>query len=264
VLFEHATRVRPPHTTCGALRALDVSRLAAGTYTVEIQARPAASPAQAVRPGPSAVSEPAGGECVTVSGRFQVHWDAGAWRRSRHDRVEEASLLLQGESWERFVALEPGQQEAMLDSVWTDLGGRIDDFSRAELVARFRQRLVVADARYGGRRRGALADRGRVYVHFGEPDEIHKELTPQDEDLIYNFVHREVDAWDAAATGGMPRVHWLSTAAYQVWYYNHRGDPLLPEQALRVRGGELRFIFVDQMGTGDYRLLYTNLFGGSI
>ncbi len=49
-----------------------------------------------------------------------------------------------------------------------------------------------------------------------------------------------------------------------MWYYNRRGDPLLPSQALRVRDGELRFIFMDRMGTGNYQLIYTNLFGGMI
>ncbi len=265
-ILAQQSRVRPAWRRCGALRTLDVSRLAAGTYTVEIQARPAASPAQAVRSGPSTVSATSthGHNLAQVAGHFQVHWDAKAWQVSQQERMEEASVLFQGEAWERFVSLEPGRQEALLDSLWTDVGGVTQGMNRAEIKALFRQRLRVADARYGGLRRGCLADRGRVYIHFGEPDEIHKELAPQEQDLIYNFLQREISDSEAAAAGGRPRVHWMDGSAYQVWYYTHRGSPLLPVQAMRVHGGALRFIFVDEMGNGDYRLIYTNLFGGTI
>ena len=33
-------------------------------------------------------------------------------------------------------------------------------------------RIVDADARYGGFGRGALSDRGRVFIRWGEPDRV--------------------------------------------------------------------------------------------
>ncbi len=276
-LYESKSRVIPHWHRCGALRHMDVSRLPAGTYAVEFQARPVVSPAQTARPGLSAASipsapppsagppaTPASPTASQVTGRFQVLWDPRAWRSSQQDLVEEASLLFEDDVWSRFMSLEPGQQEAMLDSLWKALAAGSAGPGSAEMKHRFRERLAVADARYGGLQRGCLSDRGRVYVHFGEPDEIHKELAPHEEDLIYRFLEREVNAVEAAGAGGRPRGHWLNSSAYQVWYYTNRGRPLLPSQGLRVRDGSLRFIFLDEMGTGNYRLIYTNLFGGMI
>jgi len=261
VLLEDKSRLIPRSHRCGALRHLDVSRLPAGTYAVEFQARPVVSPAQTARPGLSAATSPSP---ALVTGLFQVLWDARAWRSSQQDLVEEASLLFEGDAWERFVGLQPGQQEATLDSLWKALAAGNSGSAKAELKRRFRERLAVADARYGGLQRGCMSDRGRVYVHFGDPDEIHKELAPHEEDLIYRFLEREVSDIEAAGAGGRPRVHWLNSSAYQIWYYTNRGQPLLPSQALRVRDGSLRFIFLDELGTGNYRLIYTNLFGGMI
>jgi GWxTD domain-containing protein len=260
-LYENTSRVTPRWHRCGALRQMDVSRLPAGTYAVEFKARPVVSPAQTARPGLSAATSLS---ATLVTGHFQVLWDARAWRAPHRDLVEEASLLFEGDAWEHFLSLQPGQQEATLDSLWEALAGEGAIAAMNDAKICFRERLAVADARYGGPQRGCTTDRGRVYVHFGEPDEIHKELAPREEDLIYKFIQREVSDIQASGTGGRPRVHWLDSSAYQVWYYNNRGHPLLPSQALRVRDGALRFIFLDELGSGNYRLIYSNLFGGMI
>ena len=40
------------------------------------------------------------------------------------------------------------------------------------------------------------------------------------------------------------------------------GAPLLPDRGTPLsKGRSLEFIFVDDLGTGDYRLTYSNVFG---
>ena len=50
-------------------------------------------------------------------------------------------------------------------------------------------------------------------------------------------------------------------SAYEVWNYQIRGEPLFPEQEDPVQRTGIKFIFVDDMGYGDMRLVYTNLSG---
>ena len=50
----------------------------------------------------------------------------------------------------------------------------------------------------------------------------------------------------------------LDNRAYEVWEYTKRGDPLLPEYISPGLRFGLKFIFVDELGTGDYMLVYTN------
>ncbi len=251
VLFEEQARVRPRWDRCGLVRQLDVTQLAAGAYVIELTARQVGI----------AAGEPASGP-VRLHARFQVAWDPDSWAQPITARMEEASLLMDPERWDRFVKLGTGQQEAALDSLWRSVRGGGSD--PEELKALFRQRAATADARFSGTRRGILTDRGRVFVNFGDPDEIHKQLAPQDEDLIYYFLRREIDDTEAGEAGGRPHRHPMDTSRYQVWYYINWGRPLFPQvqSQLRGGGGGLRFIFLDEMGTGDYRLIYTNLFGG--
>jgi GWxTD domain-containing protein len=251
VLFEQWGRVEPRWDRCGIVRQFDVAQLAAGAYLMELSARSVTL----------AGSEP-DGAVPRLRGRFQVQWDPESWARPLTERLEEASLLMYPDRWARFVELGAGQQEEVLDSLWQAFGGT--DQNPEGLKELFRSRMAEADARFGGTQRGSLTDRGRVYVNFGEPNEVHKELAPQEEDLIYYFLRREIDQTEADEAGGRPHRHPMDTSPYQVWYYINWGQPLFPEVKAQLRGGGggLRFIFVDEMGTGDYRLIYTNLFGG--
>jgi GWxTD domain-containing protein len=126
----------------------------------------------------------------------------------------------------------------------------------------FAERVRAADARFGGLRRGSLTDRGRVYVRYGEPDEVHKELLPTEENQIASFLDREVSDDERMEAGSFVRRSPLDASAYEVWYYAYWGEPLIPGQEPPARGRSLEFVFVDELGNGQYRLIYSNLFGG--
>lgn len=243
-LVREEVRVTIPGAHAGLLREVDVSSLAAGSYGLELKI------------GPAEPSEPA--SAFRISGRFEVHWDPDAWQKSAHQRNEEASLLLDDEAFQAFLHLEAGQQEAHLDSLWQDSGdGAVGSLKRV-----FRDRVATADERFSAAGRGCLTDRGKTYIRFGEPDEVHKELLPQDEDQLFYFLGREIDDNEAVEMGGRPLRHPLDNSSYQVWYYTNRGDPLFREWGMMGSGGSLRFVFVDEVGDGTYQLVYTNLLGG--
>ncbi len=243
-LVRELVQVTIPVPHAGLLREVDVSSLAAGSYGLTL------------RIGAAGELEPAGG--FEVTGRFEVHWDPDAWQKSAHQRNEEASLLLDDEAFQAFLHLDPGHQEAHLDSLWQGSGeGAVDGLKRL-----FRDRVAVADQRFGAGGRGCLTDRGKTFIRFGEPDEVHKELLPQDEDQLFYFLGREIDDNEAVEMGGRPLRHPLDNSSYQVWYYTNRGDPLFREWGMMGSGGSLRFVFVDEVGDGTYQLVYTNLLGG--
>jgi GWxTD domain-containing protein len=246
-LVTESATLECPWARTGMVRQLDISRLPAGSYELALTVRRAADRSAAA--------------AVRAAAHFQIQWDPDSWRKTQSERLDEASLLLEDLQWRRYREMEPGQQEAFLDSVWASLERRRGD-AVGDLRTLFQQRVDIADARFGAAgRRGSLTDRGRVFVRFGEPDEVHKELNPRSEDLLFYFLQREIDE-EGAEAGGRPKRHPMDVSAYLVWYYIHHGEPLLEDGGGQQPGESLRFIFVDEMGTGDYRMIYSNLIGG--
>jgi GWxTD domain-containing protein len=241
--------LRVPEDRCGLLAELDVRALPAGSYVLQVEFQPAAGPRR--------------GEYLQTGGRFQMLWRAESWLRTEAQWVDEARLLLAPEALAAFRRLEPGAREALLDSFWTQVDGPVAATTfDGPTEVRYRERVAYADRRFGGRVRGSQSDRGRVHVRFGEPDEIHKELMPRQADRIAFFLEREIDDADRGDTGAPVRRSPHDTSAYEVWYYVNWGEPLFPADEPPTRGRSLEFIFVDELGNGEYQLIYTNLYGG--
>jgi len=100
-------------------------------------------------------------------------------------------------------------------------------------------------------------------VRFGEPDEIHKELMPLERDRIAYYLQREIDAAQRSDTGDPMRRSTEDTSSYEVWTYTSWGRPLFSrEGSVPTHGRPLQFIFVDELGTGQYKLIYSNLKDG--
>jgi GWxTD domain-containing protein len=233
-----------PHSRCAIVKDLSVADLPAGAFEIELTATPVESPGRTLR-------------CANT---FQVQWNQDSWRRTERERLDEAAIILDDEDWETYRFLEPGRQESFMAAFWQRHVA--SDGSAGQLRAKFHARIAKADEMFGGLRRGALTDRGKVYVRFGEPDEIHKELHPQVDDWVYNYLLREIDEVEAQEMGGRPVVHELDQSSYIVWSYLNRGDPLLKHWGDATSGRSLRFIFVDEMAGQEYRLIYSTLFGG--
>ena len=48
----------------------------------------------------------------------------------------------------------------------------------------------------------------------------------------------------------------FDTRPFEIWIYTRQGRPLFPERELDTPQDGLQFIFVDETGTGSYRLRY--------
>jgi GWxTD domain-containing protein len=203
------------------------------------------------------------GATYATGGHAQMLWREGFWDQTQSSLLAESTLLLSEEQLDRLGAMEPGQREALLDSVWGDIDGLLTgELLDGPTHALFNERMAVADARYACRVRGSLTDRGRVFIRYGEPDEIQKQLLPRDQDQIGAYLKREISADEAAEIGGILPRSPHDNSAYEVWEYIGRGAPLIPDREPSSNGRSLKFIFVDRLGNGEYRLIYASVYGG--
>jgi len=99
-------------------------------------------------------------------------------------------------------------------------------------------------------------------VRFGPPDEVRFELNPQDTELLTfqlpEELRREGEDDPVARLRLSKRRTYADNRAYEIWDYTTRGDPLLPDYVPPGQRLGLKFIFVDELGDGDYSLVYTN------
>jgi GWxTD domain-containing protein len=223
--------------------AFDASTLAAGSYEL-------------------VVSFDAGATPTVRRLRFNVAWQPETWRGDPRGRVDEAHFLLDDpDQEENFARLTRGEQEAFLDGYWAARDPS-PNTARNEAQDRFRERIATADGRWGtGFMRGMLSDRGRIYVRYGEPDEVQQELHPTN-GVQVNDLAREVAEREGIESGVRLQGRGIGSdmRAFEVWTY----DRLLhPSDELDQGSGPRRpmrrvFVFVDEEGYGDFVLRYAN------
>lgn len=221
----------------------DLTPLPAGTYELEVRWRQAAA------------------ETLMTGGRFQVLWDSALLPLDDARLLAYGRVLLSPPEFEEFAELDRGGREAFLRTLWGDADAGAST-TRSELEARFYHRVEEAERRFGGWPRGILSDRGRTLVRFGEPDDVQIELNPQDEELLWRVLPGEIGggADDYGSRERQTRHRTpLDNRAYEIWTYYGRGDPLIASYVNPGQQMGLKFIFVDEMGIGDYTLVYTNL-----
>lgn len=224
--------------------AFDVSTLPAGAYDLEVDAGDA----------PRAVKRLM---------RFNVAWRTETWRGDPRERLDEAHFLIDDEEKEEaFSFLSPGEQEAFLDRYWARLDPT-PTTAQNEERDRFYERVSYANDHFGtaGFEKGLFSDRGRIYVRYGEPDEIRREVMPT-QGLRVEDIARDVASREGvqAAEGLRGRGGGGDMRSFEIWTY----DRLLhPREELKQGSGPRRpmrrvFVFVDEEGYGYYVLRYSN------
>ncbi len=136
---------------------LDIDGLEEGRYSLQLQL------------------EGVAGRQVTESLMIRIHRPLLA--RGDDPATAEAQLTLfaDEEAARTFRRLPVGERTVFLDSLWSSLDPT-PDTPRNEAQDEFIRRLRYADERWRlGTRRGWDVDIGRVYIAFGEPDEIVEE-----------------------------------------------------------------------------------------
>jgi GWxTD domain-containing protein len=228
------------------LRRYDLSSLAGGAYRFEVELS-----------GTGAGAAP----LARTAGDFQVVWEERNWLRADAELREIARVVLPWADFEQFERLDRGRQETFLRQFWNrhaEVGpGGVNPLERT-----FEDRRRYADRSFHGLRSGMMSDRGRVFIRLGPADEVQAQLNPQDEELLWLTLPGEMA--DDGEFDGVERERLskrrtrYDNSAYEIWTYQTRGDPLLPEYIAPGQKLGLKFIFVDELGTGDYALVYTN------
>lgn len=119
--------------------------------------------------------EGAGAAALKTGRRIKVCRPLLAWGEDPGVTAAQLSLFTDGETVERFKHLPEGGRRGFLDSLWNALDPT-PGTERNEVQEEFTRRLRYADERWrAGGRRGWDVDIGRVYIAYGEPDEIADE-----------------------------------------------------------------------------------------
>jgi len=222
----------------------DVSTLPAGAFDLQVDVR---SPQGRAR----------------ASNRFNVAWRRDSWERDPREFLEEAHFLLDDPDQElRYAESTAGEQEAWLDRFWREKDPT-PLTAQNEARDRFDARVKYANDHFGidGVTKGMLSDRGRIYLRFGEPDEIRQQVIPTGNQSLQQV------AGDIAVNDDDPAYIQLrkpggigaDERAFEIWLYNRLDET----ETERLNKGskrllERKFVFVDEQGYGNYTLKYSS------
>lgn len=224
------------------ITSFDVSKLRTGEYELRAVVRHPESGAEA------------------VSGRsFNVLWKNEQWATSEQDILDEARVLFDEKEYDRFKEMSSGDRASYIEKFWLD-ADPTPTTGVNELRREFLKRVEYANRQFHDQRKGMLTDRGRIYIRFGEPDEVVREIMPtQDRQLDQQVrdLEEENIAGSMLATNDV-----FDTRPYEIWLYTRQGTPLFPEREATTTVTGLRFVFVDETGTGHYVLRYSSDFIG--
>ncbi len=220
-------------------------------------------------------SEPAGGYDLEVTAwqegdtgalirtaNFSVGWLPGSWLVDPSEADDAVHFLLSAEEERRFARLQVGERERFLEEFWRRRDPTPDT---AENEARrdFQARIDHANQNFDapGNDRGMFSDMGRVYIRYGEPEEVLKQVIPAG-DATLERVLQDLELSEDRPTGD---VHQKGlggdTRPYEVWVYESLAGATPdtdPARAGQVRSRRrLVFLFVDEHGYGNFTLRYS-------
>jgi GWxTD domain-containing protein len=237
---------------------MDLSAFPAGRYTLYAEYGPKGRPMIRIR-----------------SGAFDVAWEMRTWEASRRNLLAEARFLMDNESFKDFKNKSRAEQERELKKLWRSLDPDPATGTN-EAYEEFLARLDYVNANYSDYQLGIFTDRGLIYMRYGRPSEIIRDVLPMNRESTSDAIAKVKDKYRPvifSTHGGRPvfnrpgsdivvdkrRVGKVGEGGnvaypYELWIYEGRGDPILPrDKGLSPEIG-LRFLFIDRDGYGRYKL----------
>jgi GWxTD domain-containing protein len=198
-----------------------------------------------------------GREAVAERG-FGLVWGRDPWNRTEEEVLMEARVLYTEKEYERFEAMSTADREVYLEQFWAQHDPTPDTRDN-ELREEFGRRVRYANRQFSAfGRKGMVTDRGRIYIRFGEPDEVERETLPTRERQLDALVD---DLDDKSITArNLLTTDEFDVRPYEVWTYTSTGYPLFPEREFTTSVTGFRFVFVDETGTGHWILRYSSDF----
>jgi len=225
-------------------QVLRLGALAAGRYRLRLTVNPPAGPPRA------------------VESAFDMAWSSeAALEGSFAALTDQAELLFNDEELDKFEDMSPGEQESYWQQYWARRRNG-PEAAMGDPLAEFQYRIQVANQTFGGSQKGIQTDRGRIYVRYGEPDEIQQRVMPVGGETLTDI------GTDLTLQGDEIKGRTLEqpggrmvgdTRSYEIWDYDLHGRMIFGTLARQARhGSHMRFIFVDATGVGDYVLKYSS------
>ncbi len=264
-MFEAENPVFISGQKMGSTALFDIASLPTGNYVLVLD-----------------LMDDAGVVLARTERRFDVLWSVYSWGRYEMEALGDLAYVFTEAETETFKSLSPAEREDFLKKFWAEIDPTPGTGVNEALMEHFR-RVKHADQQFGGASvRGALTDRGRLYIKYGPPDDIQSHYSD------YEFVQgtryiegasdpvptdpfsrvgiksgsSETGSWDQSGSKtealsdqrGGSMVHGK---AYEIWSYDGIGEPVrrLSDRVPRAAG--MRFVLVDERGYGEYKLVYS-------
>jgi GWxTD domain-containing protein len=224
----------------------DISREPAGRYDLEVKAWQEGDTGALLRHAP-----------------FSIAWEARTWTVNPQEIIDNAHFLLSRDDEEAFGLMMPGEQERVVTDFWK-LRDPTPETGKNEARETFLKRIDFANRTYGryGLGKGMFSDMGRVFIRYGEPSEVLKQVIPTQDGTLAEMI-RQIAATNSREVGDVQdKMLGADMRPFEVWIYE--GDIPYPVDAdpstmnqPRIRNRRLVFLFVDEQWVGDYRLRYS-------
>ncbi|MCK4236208.1 MAG: GWxTD domain-containing protein, partial [Candidatus Krumholzibacteria bacterium] len=209
---------------------------------------------------------------------FSVAWELINWQKPERDILNEARIILSDSEFDDFRCSGLGEQEKIMKEFWKKLDPT-PHTAVNEAYEKFVERLSYADIHFDGFARGALTDRGQIYIRFGPPNDIVYESVPVNRNDLSKAIRKLEDEFDVIVhsfqsqrrgylefrpklLSGRGRsfrgMEGMDTGAYELWIYNLNGDPIFErDKFITIQIGR-RFLFVDLDGYGEFQMIGTS------
>lgn len=223
--------------------SIDVSALASGHYRLFLEIR---------REGEGTAS--------ATGTDFDILWAEDSWRAEAADFYDVAAgVLLSAAEASDFRQLTMGEKEARIERAWREADPS-PETAENEARLEFRRRVAFANEHYTIYSQGMFSDRGKVYIRYGEPDDIKIERLPVgDKTLGYALGNSIPQSSKENLTKTQSGV--ADFRPYEIWTYDLRGREARPHYGLNELTSGMKFVFVDEQGYGDYILRYSSTTG---
>ncbi|MFT5315147.1 MAG: GWxTD domain-containing protein, partial [Candidatus Krumholzibacteriia bacterium] len=225
--------------------------------------------------------------------QFDVVWRLSALGRHRGRVLGEGRTVFAGGELKKFLDSSAAEQEKMLDDFWLELNPEPENPNNSAYLE-FQYRIAYVQQFLDGFDEfGANDERGEVFIALGAPDALQTRRMPRnnnEQDFARSNVYdryafaegaapnslgsvtgaQDIDSYgavggvDRASSHGADRdelVKFFSAShnfPFEFWEYDRGGSPLFPTQYSQKGMGQ-RFLFIDQLGTGEYSLDSSNV-----
>ena len=170
-------------------------------------------------------------------------------------------LLLTAENEDTFEQLEPGEREKFLEDYWK-ARDPTPGTAENEALENFSRRIEYANRTWSrpGLQKGMFTDMGRVYIRYGQPDEVLHQVIPAGDETLSQVLDEIEATENRPATDVRQPGLGGDIRPYEVWIYEGVIPTPLeadPRNQGAVRRRKLTFLFVDEQGLGLYTQRYS-------